>query len=86
MNLPVPLGKKSSLLKAAVMKVRKCSVLLGEEEKARDWGIFQCSPINFYFVPLFYLPKNLEYIVPFRIAAYRNMYGKFFTGFLCPEG
>lgn len=39
-NLPVPLGKKSSLLKAAVMKVRKCSVLLGEEEKAGDGGSF----------------------------------------------
>lgn len=32
-NLPVPLGEKSSLLKAAVMKLRKFSALLGEGGK-----------------------------------------------------
>lgn len=34
-NLPVPLGKKSSLLKAAVMKLGKCSATLGEGKEAR---------------------------------------------------
>lgn len=58
----------------------------GEGRKGREWGIFQCPPINFYFVPFLYLPKNLESIVPFRIAVYRDAYGKFFTRFLCPKG
>lgn len=42
-NLPVPLGKKSSLLKAAVMKLRKCSALLGEGEKAGGGGVGNLS-------------------------------------------
>lgn len=54
--------------------------------KGGEWGIFQCPTTHFYFVALLYLPKNLECIVPFWIAAYRNTYGRFFKRFSRPQG